>query len=233
MAETLVIDRQFIGGTSGTTAANITITNAHGSSGISTNIGDAVQLTGIGTASDGLYRIDSIPSTTQISVALTATSPRPQIDQYAVNIAPPIEISSESFSTDTTTFTTTLGHGLISGQKFKVTDVNNQNLGSFHVKTKISATQFTSVTTVDLGTPKFIIVDGVASATPLSDKENDTSNTYKQDIVGECTGDYSLDVKIENIRLLPGDYNVKVSKALISEWNNTTLDLTYYIALEP
>ena len=30
-----------------------------------------------------------------------------------------------------------------------------------------------------------------------------------------------------------GDYNVKVSKALISEWNNTTLDLTYYIALEP
>ncbi len=67
----------------------------------------------------------------------------------------------------------------------------------------------------------------------LSDKENDTSNTYKQDIVGECTGDYSLDVKIENIRLLLGDYNVKVSKSLISEWNNTTLDLTYYIALEP
>ena len=67
----------------------------------------------------------------------------------------------------------------------------------------------------------------------LSDKENDTSNTYKQSIVGECTGDYSLDVKIENIRLLPGDYSVKVSKDLISEWNNTTLDLTYYIALEP
>ena len=67
----------------------------------------------------------------------------------------------------------------------------------------------------------------------LSDKENDTSNTYKQSISGECTGDYSVDVKMENIRLLPGDYNVKVSKALISEWNNTTLDLTYYIALEP
>ena len=55
----------------------------------------------------------------------------------------------------------------------------------------------------------------------LSDKENDTSNTYKQEIAGQCTGDYSLDVKIENIRLLPGDYNVKVSKGLISEWNNT------------
>ena len=67
----------------------------------------------------------------------------------------------------------------------------------------------------------------------LKDKENDTSNTYKQAIAGTCTGDYSLDIKIENIRLLPGDYSVKVSKNLISEWNNTTLDLTYYIALEP
>ncbi len=67
----------------------------------------------------------------------------------------------------------------------------------------------------------------------LKDKENDTSNTYKQEIAGQCTGDYSLDIKIENIRLLPGNYSVKVSKALISEWNNTTLDLTYYIALEP
>lgn len=67
----------------------------------------------------------------------------------------------------------------------------------------------------------------------LRDKENDTSNTYEQSISGCCTGDYSLDVKIENIRLFPGDYVVKVSKHLISEWTNQNLDLTYYIALEP
>ena len=142
-------------------------------SGVSTNIGDSVQLTGIGTATDGLYRIATIPSTTQISVALTATSPRPQIDQYAINVGPSAEIASESFSVDTTTFTTVLGHGLISGQKFKVLDANNQDLGSFLVKTKVSATSFTAVTTIDLGTPKFILPDGVASATPLSDKENE------------------------------------------------------------
>ena len=67
----------------------------------------------------------------------------------------------------------------------------------------------------------------------LRDKENDTSNTYEQSISGCCTGTYSLDVKIENIRVLPGDYSVKVSKHLISEWTNTNVDLTYYIALEP
>ena len=67
----------------------------------------------------------------------------------------------------------------------------------------------------------------------LRDKENDTSNTYDQSISGCATGTYSLDLKIENIRLLPGDYTVKVSKHLISEWTNTNVDLTYYIALEP
>lgn len=67
----------------------------------------------------------------------------------------------------------------------------------------------------------------------LRDKENDTSNTYEQSATGDFTGSYSLDVKIENIRLLPGDYTVKVSKHLISEWTNQTTDLTYYIALEP
>jgi len=67
----------------------------------------------------------------------------------------------------------------------------------------------------------------------LRDKENDTSNTYEQSTSGDFTGSYSLDVKIENIRLLPGDYTVKISKHLISEWTNQTTDLTYYIALEP
>ena len=67
----------------------------------------------------------------------------------------------------------------------------------------------------------------------LRDKENDTSNTYDLTVAGNATGTYSLDVKIENIRLLPGGYNVKVSKHLISEWTNQNVDLTYYIALEP
>ena len=67
----------------------------------------------------------------------------------------------------------------------------------------------------------------------LRDKEHDTSNTYEQSTSGDFTGSYSLDVKIENIRLLPGDYTVKISKHLISEWTNQTTDLTYYIALEP
>ena len=67
----------------------------------------------------------------------------------------------------------------------------------------------------------------------LRDKENDTSNTYDITVAGSTTGTYTLDLKIENIRLFPGDYTVKVSQHLISEWTNLNTDLTYYIALEP
>ena len=67
----------------------------------------------------------------------------------------------------------------------------------------------------------------------LRDKENDTSNTFEQNASGNFQGEFSLDVKIENIRLVPGNYSVKVSSQLISEWTNRDTDLTYYIALEP
>ena len=67
----------------------------------------------------------------------------------------------------------------------------------------------------------------------LRDKENDTSNTYDLTLKGTTTGTYSLDVKIENLRIMSGDYKVKVSKGLISEWVHQNIDLTYYIALEP
>ena len=70
-------------------------------------------------------------------------------------------------------------------------------------------------------------------ALELRDNENDTSNGYSQTVVGDTTGDYELTIKVENIRLHPGDYSVKVSKHLISEWKHQSLDLSYYIALEP
>ena len=65
----------------------------------------------------------------------------------------------------------------------------------------------------------------------LRDKENDTSNTYDLSVKGTATGTFSLDLKIENIRVLPSDYVVKVSQHLISEWTSQDADLKYYICL--
>jgi len=67
----------------------------------------------------------------------------------------------------------------------------------------------------------------------VRDNEITTSNTYDIIVPGTFKGSHSLDLKVENIRLLQGDYQVSVSKHHISEWKHLTLDLTYYIALEP
>ena len=67
----------------------------------------------------------------------------------------------------------------------------------------------------------------------LSDKENDTANAFSQEIQGTTTGVYELFLKVENLKLYPGDYNVKISSKLITEWRHANLDLVYYIALEP
>ena len=52
-------------------------------------------------------------------------------------------------------------------------------------------------------------------------------------VPGTFEGEHSLNLKVENIRLLQGDYQVGVSKHQITEWKHTGIDLTYYIALEP
>lgn len=67
----------------------------------------------------------------------------------------------------------------------------------------------------------------------VRDNEVSTSNTYDIIVPGTFEGSHSLDLKVENIRLLQGDYQVGVSKHYISEWKHLNLDLTYYIALEP
>lgn len=67
----------------------------------------------------------------------------------------------------------------------------------------------------------------------VRDNEVSTSNTYDIIVPGTFEGSHSLDLKVENIRLLQGDYRVGVSKHYISEWKHLNLDVTYYIALEP
>jgi len=67
----------------------------------------------------------------------------------------------------------------------------------------------------------------------VRDNENATSNTYDMIVPGTFEGSHSLDMKVENIRLLEGDYQAGVSKHHISQWKHLKHDLTYFIALEP
>ena len=66
----------------------------------------------------------------------------------------------------------------------------------------------------------------------VRDKKNDTSNDFSV-VVGETDKKFTFNFKIENIKILPGTYQVVVSEKLLSKFSNTDYDLKYYIALEP
>jgi hypothetical protein len=66
----------------------------------------------------------------------------------------------------------------------------------------------------------------------VRDKKNDTSNEYAI-VVGETDQEFSFNFKVENIKIIPGAYDVVVSSKLLSQFTNTQHNLKYYIALEP
>jgi hypothetical protein len=66
----------------------------------------------------------------------------------------------------------------------------------------------------------------------VRDKKNDTSNEYSI-VVGETDKEFTFNFKVENIKIIPGAYDVVVSEKLLSQFTNTKFGVTYYIALEP
>ena len=75
--------------------------------------------------------------------------------------------------------------------------------------------------------------NGTSISLTVCDKKNPTSNTFSR-VVGEGDGTtFSMNFKIENLKILTGNYNVSVSSKGISHFVNSDIDLEYFIALEP
>lgn len=66
----------------------------------------------------------------------------------------------------------------------------------------------------------------------VADRKNDTSNEFAI-VVGETEAEFSLNFKIENMKMIPGSYEVVISKSKLARFFNSAYNLTYYIALEP
>jgi len=64
------------------------------------------------------------------------------------------------------------------------------------------------------------------------DKKNDTSNDFSI-IVGETDQEFVFNFKEDNLKIVPGSYDVVVSQKLLSKFTNQNIDVTYFIALEP
>ena len=66
----------------------------------------------------------------------------------------------------------------------------------------------------------------------VRDKNNDTSTEYSI-VVGETDNEFVLNFKDENIKIIPGSYDVVISKQLSAKFTNSKYNITYFIALEP
>lgn len=73
--------------------------------------------------------------------------------------------------------------------------------------------------------------DGTTLKVVVSDKKNATSNAYSVDI-GTTDETFKANLKVENLKMLPGDYEVSVSSKKISRFKNQQSDLTYFVAVE-
>ena len=82
-----------------------------------------------------------------------------------------------------------------------------------------------------IGAPDMVLENGSLRVT---DKKNDTANAYSIDVVDtDDDVDYKFWFKVENLKLLSGDYDVSISSKRISHFKNTNVDIEYFIALEP
>ena len=74
--------------------------------------------------------------------------------------------------------------------------------------------------------------DGVLAFT-VFDPENSTSNTFTIQLAGKYESeDFNIVFSIQNMKILPGDYNVGLSSKLMSKWSHKDRNVNYWIALE-
>jgi len=66
----------------------------------------------------------------------------------------------------------------------------------------------------------------------VSDRRNDNSNEFSLK-VGKTEQTFEFNFKIENIKLIPGSYDVVISKKNLAKFTNNNYNLDYFIALEP
>jgi hypothetical protein len=164
-ADGLYFDASVIGTGNGNARFNVV------TAGITTAIGNVVQFTGAGTTSDGYYRITSVPAKNQIAIAKTAGDPVVTTSQYALIVSPSVKVSSSPYTSATgiTTFNCSAPHGLVAGNRFRVIDSSNNNLGDYIVNSKVGINTFTTITNKSVSSTDYILKHGLSANEAISD----------------------------------------------------------------
>ena len=75
--------------------------------------------------------------------------------------------------------------------------------------------------------------DGTTVVLTVKDKKNSTSNVFSKTVAQGNGSTYEMFIRMENIKVVPGDYTVFVSSKGIAQFTNRKQSVEYFIALEP
>ena len=77
-----------------------------------------------------------------------------------------------------------------------------------------------------------VVGDGEKIYLTVRDKKNSGSNSYRIE-VGETDTVFQFNLKVENLKILSGDYDVTISSKNLAKFESHSRPLVYFIAIEP
>ena len=77
-----------------------------------------------------------------------------------------------------------------------------------------------------------LVGDGENIFLTVRDKKNSGSNSYRI-IVGQTESTFQFNLKVENLKLIAGDYDVLVSEKNLARFENHSRAVVYFVAIEP
>jgi len=76
-----------------------------------------------------------------------------------------------------------------------------------------------------------VVGDGSMIKIVVADKKNAAANAYEVTL-GDTDKTFKINLKVDNLKMIPGNYSVAISNKKISRFQATTSDLVYYVAVE-
>ena len=192
--ETLYFDTRQIGGTTG--SANIVITTAD----ITESTNDYIQVTGVGTATGGYYKISTTSNKRQIGIAKTAGDPQIIAGEYVTVVG---KVGTGTINNNVFTSSNSKGVGVVAGNKVRLLDSSNNNLGDYIISSATATTFTISSTTTVTGATQFMkhaLSDNDASADSLGENIGvrlhtfyDNQVLYTKEFVGVAADQFSVE----------------------------------------
>ena len=116
-----------------------------------------------------------------------------------------------------------------------VSPTKSITMPSSEVKVRITQSNYTDLLKAsnimqlnDIG----LVSDGDTINLIATDKKNQTSNQFNVEVAEGNGTKFSFYFKRDNLRMIPGEYDLTVSSKNISHWVNANKNLQYWVALE-